>query len=64
MPAWLLAPPRTLAVQPRPLLLPPPNIQAFIDVAHAGKGPGATELREPLAAAFEAGFFEDKASFD
>lgn len=42
----------------------PAPAQAFIDVAYAGKGPGATELRQPFVDAFEAGFFEDKPSFD
>lgn len=38
--------------------------QAFIDVAMAGKGPGATPLREPFQGAFAAGFFEEKEKFD
>lgn len=39
-------------------------LQAFIDVAMAGKGPGATPLREPFQGAFAAGFFEEKEPFD
>lgn len=39
-------------------------LQAFIDVAMAGKGPGATPLREPFQGAFAAGFFEQKEPFD
>ncbi|EFN55767.1 hypothetical protein CHLNCDRAFT_145199 [Chlorella variabilis] len=41
-----------------------PQFQAFIDVKYAAKGPGATELKQPFADAFEAGFFQDKAQFD
>lgn len=43
---------------------PPTPPQAFIDVAMAAKGPGATELRGPFQEAFEAGFFEAKEDFD
>lgn len=39
-------------------------LQAFVDVKYAAKGPGATELRQPFAEAFPAGFYEDKATFD
>jgi histone acetyltransferase 1 len=41
-----------------------PQFQAFIDVAMAGKGPGATPLREPFQGTFAAGFFEQKEPFD
>lgn len=59
--------PPCLALQtlhPPALALAPAAEQAFIDVKYAAKGPGATELKQPFADAFEAGFFQDKAQFD
>lgn len=58
------APVSNLTVMPTSPLCQPQPLQAFIDVKHAGRGPGATELRQPFADAFEAGFFEEKAAFD